>query len=313
MLEIKENELLKNHTTFRIGGLAKYFVVVSNIEQLQEAIKWAQDKNVEFRVIGGGSNVLVADTGYDGLIIKFFGGEISVNDEIIEVGAGVSLAKAMNSALAENLAGLEWAIGIPGTIGGAIHNNAGAYGGEMSQNVEMIKVWRNGEILELADNDCKFGYRTSTFKQNDNRDIILESTIRLKKIGDQELAEIKEKIQNNLADRLSKSAEGGNAGSTFQNIVLSEEEIVKFKAKFAELPDRFVRYQKIPSAWLIEECGLKGKKIGEAMVSEVHAGKVVNLGEATAENVIMLISLVKQQVRAKFSLQLMEEIEYLGF
>jgi UDP-N-acetylmuramate dehydrogenase len=313
MLEIKENELLKNHTTFRIGGSAKYFVVVKNVAELEEAINWAQDNKVSFRVIGGGSNLLVADSGYDGLIIKYFGGEIKIENEIIEVGAGVSLTRVMNLALAENLAGLEWAIGIPGTIGGAIHNNAGAYSGEMSQNVEMVKIWRNGKIVELENNDCKFGYRTSAFKQEGNNDIILQAVIKLQKIGAQEITEIKEKMQANLTDRLEKSAEGGNAGSTFQNIILSKEEITEFKVKFPELPERFVGYQKIPSAWLIEECGLKGKKIGGAMVSEKHAGKITNLGSATAEEVIMLISIVKQKVRSKYSLQLMEEVEYLGF
>lgn len=313
MLEIKENELLKNHTTFRIGGPAKYFTAIKTASEVQEAVVWAQDQGVDFKIIGGGSNLLIADNGFDGLVIKYFGGEIKFENEIIEVDAGVPLAKAMNESLNFGLAGLEWSIGIPGTIGGAVCNNAGAYGGEISQSVISVKVLADGRIKQLENKDCCFGYRESAFKTGKIGGVILSVKLRLKAVSADEIFVVRKKLAENLADRLGKSAEGGSVGSTFRNITLTEEEIKKFKAKFSELPDRFVSYQKIPAAWLIEESGLKGRKIGGAMVSKKHAGKVTNIGGATAEEVIMLISIVKQKVRSRFNLQLMEEVEYLGF
>jgi len=313
MIEIKKNELLKNHTTFRIGGPAKYFSVAKNSIEVREAIDWAKEKKVNFKIIGGGSNLLVADSGFDGLIIKYFGGEINLKNELMEAGAGVPLTRAMNDSLRAGLVGLEWSIGIPGTIGGAICNNAGAYGGEMSQSIASVEVLVGGKIKELKNADCHFGYRESAFKNGTITGTILSAKLRLKLVSPEEIVTVKQKMQANLADRLSKSAEGGSVGSTFRNITLSEKEIKELKNKFPELPDRFVEYRKVPVAWLIDECGLKGKKIGGAMVSEKHAGKIINLGGATAEEVIILISIVKQKVRSRFNLQLMEEVEYLGF
>lgn len=313
MIQIKENELLKNHSTFHIGGPAKYFVVAQNPDDILEALNWAKDNNVIFKVIGGGSNVLFSDNGFDGLVIKYFGGEIKLDGEIMKVGAGVLLAQAINFALDHNLLGLEWAVGIPGTIGGAVHNNSGAYGGEIADSVISVEVLTGGVTKKISQDDCDFSYRESRFKKEPSQDIILSADLQLKAVSEEELIGAKEKMQANQNDRDGKSAEGGSAGSTFRNIVLSEEEAIKFKEKFPEFPDKFVQYQKVPAAWLIEQCGLKGRKIGGAMVSQKHAGKVTNIGEATAEDVIMLISIIKQKVRTKFNLQLMEEIEYVGF
>lgn len=313
MINIKENEPLKNHTTFHIGGPAKYFVIVKTVEEVQEAIKWVQDKKIDYKVIGGGSNILVSDNGYDGVVIKYFGSDIKIKDDEMEVGAGTPLVQAMNESLKAGLSGLEWAIGIPGTIGGAVCNNAGAYGGEIVESVIGITVLIGGKISELKLEDCEFSYRSSAIKAGKIKAIILSVKLKLKKVSEDQIKEINMEMANNLADRNSKSAEGGSVGSTFRNIILSENEMIEFKKKYPEFPDRFVTYNKIPVAWLIEECGLKGKKIGGAMISERHAGKITNVGGATAENVIMLISVVKQKVRSKFSQQLMEEVEYLGF
>ncbi len=313
MLAIKENELLSNHTSFRIGGPARYFVTVKNIEELQEAIAWATARSLKYKVIGGGSNLLVADAGYAGLIIKYFGGELVIENEIIKVSAGVPLALVINATLKAELIGLEWGIGIPGTIGGAVCNNAGAYRGEIADNVVSVEVLQDNIIIELTKADCNFGYRESGFKRGEIDGVILSTTLKLSKVSAEKIIEVKEQMQKNLTERLSKSAEGGSAGSTFRNITLSEAEIKEFKNKFPEFPDQFVTYKKVPAAWLIDHCELKGKKIGAAMVSERQAGKITNLGGATAENVIMLISIVKQKVRSKYGMQLMEEVEYLGF
>ena len=313
MIEIKEKEPLSQHTTFRIGGPAKYFCAVSNPEELQEAIVWADEKSFQYKVIGGGSNLLVSDNGYDGLVIKYFGGKIEIAGEVLTSMAGVPLALVMNESIKAGLAGLEWAAGIPGTIGGAVCNNAGAYGGEISQNFLEAELLQAGKIKKLTAKDLDFGYRSSGLKEGKIKGVLLSVKLSLQQASPEQIIEIKEAVKKNLADRLSKVSEGGSVGSTFRNFVMSEEEINKFKKKFPQLPDQFVGYRKVPAAWLIDECGLKGKKIGGAMVSEVHAGKITNVGGATAEDVIMLISVVKQKVRSKFSLQLIEEMEYLGF
>lgn len=313
MIEIKEKEPLSQHTTFRIGGPAKYFCAVSNPEELQEAIVWADEKSFQYKVIGGGSNLLVSDNGYDGLVIKYFGGKIEIAGEVLTSMAGVPLALVMNESIKAGLAGLEWAAGIPGTIGGAVCNNAGAYGGEISQNFLEAELLQAGKIKKLTAKDLDFGYRSSGLKEGKIKGVLLSVKLSSQQASPEQIIEIKEAVKKNLADRLSKVSEGGSVGSTFRNFVMSEEEINKFKKKFPQLPDQFVGYRKVPAAWLIDECGLKGKKIGGAMVSEVHAGKITNVGGATAEDVIMLISVVKQKVRSKFSLQLIEEMEYLGF
>lgn len=313
MINIKEKESLSQHTTFCIGGLAKYFCVVSNPKELTEAVIWAKNKNIEYKVIGGGSNLLISDSGYNGLIIKYFGGEIEIKGEILTAMAGAPLALVVNKSIKAELIGLEWAIGIPGTIGGAVCNNTGAYGGEISQIFFEAELLQGTEIKKITAKDLNFGYRNSVLRQEKNKDILLSIKLLLQQVNLEKIIETKERMKKNLDDRVSKIAEGGSIGSTFRNFIMSEEEINKFKNKFSQLPDQFVKYQKIPAAWLIDECGLKGKKIGGAMVSEIHAGKITNIENATAEDVIMLVSIVKQKVRSKFGLQLMEEMEYLGF
>lgn len=314
MPEIQENIGLADYTTFHIGGPAKYFVVINNLEELSEALKYCQKNKLEYFILGGGSNILISDSGYDGLVIKISNSGIKKKDNLVEIGAGTMLSKAMGDILGAGLLGLEWAAGIPGTVGGAIYGNAGAYGGEMSRNVKIVKVIRKGKIKELTNKDCRFGYRTSIFKEagNDNKDIIFSVMLEFKKATAAEIDSAKATIKENLKKRDGKF-KGLSAGSTFRNIELDEEEIRKFKDRFSELPEEFVSYKKIPAAWLIDQCDLKGKAMGGAQISENHAGIVINTGQATAEDIVMLVSYIKQQVRDRFGIQLQEEIEYVGF
>ena len=314
MLNIIENELLSKHSTFHIGGPACYFVAIKNNNDLFEAIAFASEKKIDYKVIGGGSNLLFADAGYDGLIIKYFGGnEIEIFGNQVKVSGGMPLALAINKTIDAGLSGLEWGIGIPGTIAGAICNNAGAYGGEMAQSVVSVEIFSEAERKIIHAIDCGFTYRHSAFKSKKISGIILSAVLELKQFSNEELLEIKLKMQDSLQDRLSKSARGGSVGSVFRNIVLSADEIKELKNKISNLPEKFVASQKIPAGWLIEQCELKGRHIGGVMVSENHAGKITNVGGATASDVIMLISIIKQKVRTRFGLQLVEEFEYVGF
>lgn len=314
MLNIIENELLSKHSTFHIGGPARYFVVIKNNNDLFEAITFASEKKIDYKVIGGGSNLLFADAGYDGLIIKYFGGnEIELIGNQVKVSGGMPLALVINKTIDAGLSGLEWGIGIPGTIAGAICNNAGAYGGEMSQSVMSVEIFSETERKIIPANDCGFAYRYSAFKSKKISGIILSAVLELKRVSNDELSEIKLKMKADLQDRLSKSAEGGSVGSVFRNMILSDAEMQELRKKISDLPEKFVASQKIPAGWLIEQCGLKGHQIGGAIVSENHAGKIVNIGGATASDVIMLISIIKQKVRTRFGLQLVEEFEYVEF
>lgn len=312
MLDIKENVSLKNYTTFRIGGPAKFFVEAKNDEELIEALKYAKNNNLDFFILGGGSNLLVSDNGFDGLVIKIKLDNIEIKKDKKEIiiGAGVQLAKAVNEAAKNGLAGLEWAAGIPGTVGGAIRGNAGSmYGGEMKDIVAGVSVLdvKKVETKEMDCVDCTFSYRYSFFKLNP--DIVILSA-RLKMTSSDPM-KLKERIKEIITERAGKHPHGmGSAGSFFLNPVVKKAELI---SEFELESGKASRGGKVPSGWIIERAGLKGKKIGGAMVSEKHANFIVNTGGATAQDVIMLASFVKQQVRDKFGIELQEEVQYVGF
>ena len=236
--------------------------------------------------------------------------KIKIKDETLEGEAGVLLSKAVGSALASGLSGLEWAVGIPGTIGGAICNNAGAYGGDLAQIIKEVEIVRNHKIRRINNKKCAFTYRSSIFKNKDHQDVILSAIFNLKR-GDKNA--IKSKMDEIILKRKQKADSYPSVGSVFKNFKLTAKEMEEFIIRHPDFPQDFIQHNTIPAAWLIESCGLKGQTIGGAMVSEKQAGWIINLGQATAENVIMLISVIKQQVRFKFNLQLVEEIEYKGF
>jgi len=308
--EIKSNVVLAPHTSFNIGGPAKYFCVLQSEDKIAELIKVAEKNKIPYFILGGGSNILVSDSGFNGLVIKINDSKIKIKGDKMECRAGVLLGKVVGEALSAGLSGLEWAIGIPGTIGGAIHNNAGAFGGEMSNNVEEVIVIKNGKTKKINNKKCNFSYRNSIFKDEKNNDIILSVVLNLAS-GNKK--DIKNKMDEIISKRKQKMDKYPSAGSIFRNVSLSKEEMNDFIEKHHNLPEVNIKQGIVPAAWLIEGCGLKGKTIGGAMVSEKHSGRIINIGEATAENVIMLISVIKQKVRSRFSLQLMEEIEYIGF
>ena len=329
-MKIQENIPLAQYTTFKIGGPARYFVEVSAEEALLEAMKFARKNKLEVFVLGGGSNVLVSDDGFDGLVIKLVGSKSPIGllePELVECWAGDSLASAVNFARENSLSGLEWAAGIPGTIGGAIRGNAGAYGSDMGDVVESVRALKiPNNKLQISNKfqilkskfqnrlkikkynlqDCRFGYRDSIFKQNKNL-IILSCVLKLEK-GDKN--EIEKKTKEVLGNRSEKLPCDFSAGSFFQNPKVSNPELV---ARFERDVKCQARDGKIPAGWIIDELGLRGKKIGGAMVSEKHANFVVNIGNAKAEDVVMLTSFIKQQARTKLGVHLQEEVQYVGF
>lgn len=290
--EIKKNVLLKDYTTFKIGGPAKYFFVAKNKKDLIKAILMAKKIGLPFFILGGGSNLLVSDKGFKGLVIKVKSQIRQPADKIknnkIFAETSIPLAALVNKTVENNLTWLEWAAGIPGTVGGAIRGNAGAFGKSMKNIVKEVEVYdtKNGKIKILKNKNCKFNYRDSIFKKKKNL-IILSATLQLKK-GNKK--EIKKKIKKNLEQRnKTQPLNFPSAGSIFKN------------------PKGF------SAGELIEKCGLKGKKIGKIEISKKHANFIVNLGGGRTKDVKKLIKLIKKEVKNKFDVELEEEIQYLGF
>lgn len=285
--DILENEPMSKHTTFRIGGEAACFVKISSTEQLKKLIPYLKQVEVPYFILGNGSNLLVGDRGYDGVILqlkeKF--SQIEVEGNLLHAKAGALLSQVAQCAMEHSLAGLSYASGIPGTVGGGVMMNAGAYGGEMKQVVEQVSVLDDeGEILVLDNETMEFGYRSSIIK--DRHFIVLEVSFRLKE-GNKE--EIRREMEELAAKRREKQPLNyPSAGSTFK------------------------RPQGYFAGKLIMDAGLRGYSIGGAGVSEKHCGFVVNKGNATAADVSEVIAEVRERVKDKFGVTLEREVIYLG-
>ena len=259
-IKIQKNIPLAQYTTFKIGGPARYFFVAKNTQDLIKAVEFAQEKNLPFFILGGGSNLLVSDEGFDGLVIKANNNQLTINNNKIIAEAGVKLNDLIRTSIEVGLTGLEWAIGIPGTIGGAVKCQARAFGQSISELVKDVKK---------------------------TDEIILSVELLLKKGN-------KKKSQQLIKEYLRKRKDSQpldypSAGCIFKNPA----------GQFA--------------GQLIEHGGLKGKQIGQAMISQRHANFIINLGNAQAKDVRKLIQLIKKSVNKNFKINLEEEIEYLGF
>ncbi|MCK4891443.1 MAG: FAD-binding protein [Candidatus Pacebacteria bacterium] len=328
-IEIQKNISLSKYTSFKIGGPAMYFCVVENNDEIKEALEFAEKNKLKIFVLGGGSNLLISDKGFDGLVIRITNYELRIKNNEIFVGSGLSLAKLVNESVKNNLTGLEWAMAIPGTVGGAIANNAGANGMSMSDVVEEVEVLeitpqpplsgglssspdkgRLGGVRRLTNKQCNFLYRNSIFKEEKNY-IILSVVMRLKKGSEKESREIMLKYTKNRTAK--QPLKYPNAGSIFKNPEVDDKHLEDLIEKYPELAN-IAKNNIIPAGWLIEQINeLKSKKIGGAMISEKHCNFIVNFNNAKSEDVVILTSLIKQKVRNRLGIQLKEEIEYVGF
>lgn len=308
--KIKNDYNLKPLTTFKIGGMAKYYLEISAKDELVEAYNWAKAKQIKVLLLAGGSNVLVNDKFIDALVIRLVNDKAIVRGERIEAESGVKLARAVSLAQANDLTGLEWAIGIPGTVGGAVRGNAGAYGGEIKDSLETVEYYdinkRKFDILSRS--LCKFGYRNSLFKSSQSM-VIWQSVLKLDKGGPDS---IKTKIADTLDKRLKSQPKLPSAGCVFKNLMI--DDLKDNENLYSEIKEKGLgKDGKIGSGWLIAKLDINGKKIGGTKISLEHSNFIVNTGNATADDVVMLISFIKQQVRQYFGVQLEEEIVYFGF
>lgn len=283
---IRQNVSLAQYTSFRIGGKAKYFFIAKSKEELIRAVSAAQKMGLPFFLLGGGSNLLVSDRGFKGIVIKMQNQEYRFSDVKITAGAGAPLAAIVAASAQQGLIGLEWAIGIPGTVGGAVFGNAGSFGESMRNIVEKVEVLdlKNLKIKNYDAPQYGFSYRESVFKKK--KKFIIISVILSLKAGSR--GEINKKLQEfAVYKRNAQPLNFPSAGSVFKNP------------------------KSVAAGVLIEQCGLKGKKIGGAMISEKHANFIVNVKNAKARDVKALINLIKRKVSNKFKIKLEEEIRFL--
>lgn len=273
------NEKISNYTTYKVGGKVRAIVYPKGENELIELVKLLKEKHIKYFTLGNGSNVLFSDKMYDGIIIKLDNfNKISINDNIIEVGAGYPLVKLSNDAMRSSLVGLEFASGIPGTLGGAVFMNAGAYGEDMSKIVESVRVLTSDfKIKTLTNQQMKFSYRTSLL-QNHLDYVCISATLKLKPGNKDEIEKImsERRAQRRATQPLSLPS----AGSVFRN------------------PEGMY------AGKLIEDMGLKGFTQGKAMVSPKHANFIVNMGNAKASDIKKIIDYIKQKALTKYNLRL---------
>lgn len=288
------NELMKNHTTFKIGGPAECFVKIENIGQLKEILKYTNVNNIPLNLIGNGSNILVLDSGIKGVVLKLEMQNIEIEKDIekkkcdkikVIADAGVKMNYFAQKLLQNNISGFEELAGIPGTIGGAIMMNAGAHGKEMKDIVSnVICMDYNGNTINLSNSELKFEYRKSILKNKEY--IILQVEFILKKGKNEEIKALMDKYLTYRKER--QPIEYPSAGSTFK------------------------RGKDFITAKLIDDAGLKGYTIGDAMVSKKHSGFIINKGNATAKDVLELVKYIQDKVYEKFEKKIELEIEIIG-
>lgn len=286
--KIKYDEDMKKHTTIRIGGKAKCFITPTSIEDIIKVIKYAKENNIDFYIIGNGSNLVVCDEGIDAIVIRLGSGfdKVTVEGNIIEAYAGSTMPKVSQIARKNELAGFEFACGIPGTIGGGVRMNAGAYGSEISNIIEEITYLNEeNEVCVMKKEEACFDYRHSIFCDNKNL-VVLGAKFVLKRGN---LAKIEEQMNEYTKARKEKQPiEYPNAGSTFKR----------------------------PTGYfvgkLVQDAGLRGYSVGGMQVSEKHTGFIVNRGNATCKDVKQIIKDIQDVVFEKFGVKLKEEIEFIG-
>jgi UDP-N-acetylmuramate dehydrogenase len=300
--KLELDEALSKHTTYKIGGIAKYFLHPTSVDNFVEALKYLSKENISYFVIGNGSNLIIKDDYYDGVVIKcdlLKNFTIDEKNLILDAEAGVFLPALACKLVKMGYSGFEWAGGLPGTIGGSIYGNAESYKVSISDFLIDIKVFQNGEVKVLKKEDIKFEYRKSEFRKMKDT-IILSARFKLEKKDKEELLELLQK--RNKKRLAAQPLEFPSAGSVFRNPHIRDYGDVAEKYNLPVTDNGF-----ISAGYLIESCGLKGKRIGGAMISEKHANFIINVDNAKAKDVIALMNLIKEKVEEKYGIKLKSE------
>ena len=303
---VEKDVLLAPYTTFGIGGPAKYFFRAKTKQDIVDGVQVAKASKMPFFVLAGGSNVLVSDAGFEGLVIFIENTKHEINETTVISDAGVTVSTLVEETGKRGLAGLEWAGGLPGTLGGAVRGNAGAFGGETKDIVVSVEaVNYEGEVRMFSNEECMFSYRSSIFKEEGW--VVLSVTLDMKEGNASELQKIA--AEHILYREERHPLEYPNAGSVFKNC-----DFANFPEEFKDQVKEKVKtdpFPVVPTAYIISEADLKGLRVGGAQVSEKHPNYIVNTGKATANDVLELISQVKERVKERFGVDLEQEIQYI--
>jgi len=300
-----EGILLSGRTRFGIGGPAALYVEAASEPAFCTALRIAESSGASYIVIGAGTNLIVSDAGFDGIVLRFTANQISSDDTLVRAQAGAELQALVDYSIDHGLRGLETMTGIPGSVGAAIYGNAGAYGHSIDERVERVRFLDCDVTRSFTASECQFRYRESIFKQRKDW-IILGVELRMTPVPAAELRKIANDI---LKVRLEKYPISMKcAGSIFKNLILAElPENVR-----RQIPERVVREGKAPSAYFLEQVGAKGMQRGGIRVADYHANLIYNDGGGTARELCALIDELKSRVRSQFGLELEEEVQYVG-
>jgi UDP-N-acetylmuramate dehydrogenase len=308
--KVKTNEPLAKHTAFKIGGPADFFVIVDSTEKFTLLLQFLDGEGTPYVILGGGSNMLVSDDGFRGVVINVRSSKFEVRSDTMIFDAGVSTVQVAQESIKAGFTGFEWGVGVPGTIGGAVRGNAGAMGGEMKDSIQKVEVYQDGEVVEYDHEACQFDYRDSVFKHEG--DIILRVFLQLKK-GSPDMQGMKKAIEH-LQYRNKTQPQGyASTGCIFKNpdVQKNKEALLKHFGEDDDRVQQFIRVGKISAGWLVEQAGMKGDRVGEAEVSERHGNFIVNLGGATADDVLVLVEKIKERVYTTYGINLEEEIQII--
>jgi UDP-N-acetylmuramate dehydrogenase len=305
-LALFENEPLSQHTRFALGGPVPIFADTEREEAFVSAVAALSAGSTPWTVIGAGSNLVVSDRGYDGIVLRYRGAALSRDGDRVTVQAGATLQSLVDFTVQHGLEGLERMTGIPGFVGAAIYGNAGAYGQSASDTLESVRFLDGGQIREFTDVQCEFRYRDSVFKRRKDW-LLLSAVFRLIPA---DVAVLKPASDEILATRNRKFPPDMHcAGSVFKNLLHKElSEGVR-----AQIPETVVKKGKVPAAWFLEQVGARGLRHGGIHVAEYHANLIYNAGGATATELREVLEDLKARVLARFGLALEEEVQFLGF
>ncbi|HEY3308749.1 MAG TPA: UDP-N-acetylmuramate dehydrogenase [Desulfuromonadaceae bacterium] len=307
-LVIEENVPLAPFTSFGIGGPARYFTSISNAEELRAALYFVQQRGLSHFILAGGTNILVSDQGFNGLVIKMGLDAVDHEGNVITAQAGAELGRVVERATDLSLSGIESLAGIPGTVGGAVRGNAGAFGTSIAELVKKVLVVdvETFELLCFSRDECQFDYRNSIFKSKRSMVVVAVDLA----LSEGHLEEIRQNVKHTLEKRSVITEKERSVGSYFINPIPSDDLLIK---KFET--DRQIRCRNcmIPAGWLIDQANLRGTRVGGAMISEKHGNYLINDRAATATDVLNLAELVKRKVREKMGVELQEEVNYVGF
>ncbi len=314
-MNFRSNVPLAPFTTFKIGGPAKLYAEVSDMSEVALGFERAAKDHLPVYVFSGGSNILFSDAGFPGLVMRILDGGFRILDggsdsKRISAGAGRSLLEVVLSSCQAGLIGMEGLAGIPGSIGGAVRGNAGAFGTAIGDMVVSVKALdrQTGMMKEFRKEACEFGYRMSHFKRHPEL-VIVSVDLALRAGGDSSV------LMVTIRDTQARREDGHPqdvfcAGSFFMNPIVSDE---RLREEFRRDTGKEPKDERLPAGWIVDQAGLRGKTIGRAKVSERHPNYIVNTGGATAEEVLTLVSIVKQRVRDELDVQLYEEVQLVGF